>query len=703
MKYNIIICSLPYSVLDFPAAAPPVLKGICEAAGFKVYTRDLAVDLYKQLNQDKGNFFCIQDWLLSTELEIPRELSNWLDFCAEYLIEFPADYIGLSVFSEWNQAAAWLLADKIKRINPNKKIVMGGRGLTTKSYPTTINKFNILKKDMHVHFWKVVKQQKLADYLLLGDAEESLVKFLRNNGLDHNDKTWGETNQILNYPFPNFDDYNLNDYIGVDNERDVQLPIISSKGCVRDCDFCDVAAQMPVFKWKPAKDLYNEIIYLSNKYNHYDFTFVDSILNGNVRQLKETVNLLAKHNRNTDQPIEWGGNWICRPISQMLNKDFYKLLAESGCKSLTIGVEHGSDRVLTAMNKKTSSAAFWHELKYFNKYNIQVIVNLITGHWSETWEDFIIQCEFIVRLQRYVANGTVSSLCLGEGFTLLDNTPALRQDNLLTHSTHWQRLFYSTRNPDLGFRERAYRTLIICFLVERINGVKYRINLQKFLDWIISAFDDIKEFQQTIPYTGKKLPEQETFKNINSFMQKIIEKEYKQFSLKLKLKSENGRTGSPQIHIMFNGNTLFNNTLAEGIHELTFPLKYNYTNKNQLEILFTNKQDSDTIIDNDGNILKDKKVEIIEFIMDDIDIAHHYLFVESAVKYYEGDKLVSGHYMGFWQPNSRMVVTFKDSIPIEAIINRKFLLNYQKKTNEARPWSREVDKIVNLLDQLEAD
>ena len=701
MKYDMIICSLPYSVLDLPVAAPPVLKGICEAAGFKVYTRDLAVDLYKQLNRDDSKFFYAQEWLLSTELEITSELSKWLNFCAEYLIEFPADYIGISVFTEWNQPAAWLLADKIKKINSNKKIVMGGRGLTTKSYPTTISKFNIPKKNLHEHFWKVVKQQKLADYLLLGDAEESLVKFLRNNDLDHNNETWGETNQILKYPFPNFDDHNLNDYIGVGNDRDVQLPIISSKGCVRSCDFCDVAAQMPVFKWKPAEDLYNEIIYLSNRYDHYDFTFVDSILNGNLRQLKETVILLAKHNRNTDRPIEWGGNWICRPISQLLDEDFYKLLAESGCKSLTIGVEHGSDHVLMAMNKKTSSAAFWYELKYFEKYNIQVIVNLLTGHWSETWEDFVIQCEFIVRLQRYIANGTVSSFTLGEGFSLLDNTPAVRRKDLITHSTHWQRLFYSTLNPDLGFRERVYRVFIIGFLVERLNGVKSNQRYQ-FLDWMISAFDDIKEFHQTIPYTGKKLLEKKTFKNINSFMQKMIEKEYKQFYLKLKLKSENGRTGSPQIHIIFNGNTLFNNTLEEGIHELTFPLEYNYTNKNQLEILFTNKQNNDTIIDKDGNILKDKKVEILEFIMDDIDIAQRYLFVKSAVKYYEGDKLVPGYHMGFWLPNSKMVVTFTDSIPIETVIGREFLLDHQKKVNENRPWPLEAKKIIDLLDQLES-
>jgi hypothetical protein len=307
-----------------------------------------------------------------------------------------------------------------------------------------------------------------------------------------------------------------------------------------------------------------------------------------------------------------------------------------------------------------------------------------------------------VRIQRYVANGTVSSFSLGEGFSLLDNTPAVRRKDLITHSTHWQRLFYSTLNPDLGFRERVYRVLIIGFLVERLNGVKSKSNLQKFLDWMISAFDDIKEFHQTIPYTGKKLLEKKTFKNINSFMQKMIEKEYKQFYLKLKLKSENGRTGSPQIHIIFNGNTLFNNTLEEGIHELTFPLEYNYTNKNQLEILFTNKQSNDTIIDKDGNILKDKKVEILEFIMDDIDIAQRYLFVKSAVKYYEGDKLVPGYHMGFWLPNSKMVVTFTDSIPIETVIGREFLLDHQKKVNENRPWPLEVKKIIDLLDQLES-
>ena len=62
------------------------------------------------------------------------------------------------------------------------------------------------------------------------------------------------------------------------------------------------------------------------------------------------------------------------------------------------------------MDKKTSAEALWYELEQFSKNGIQCSLNFIGGHWSETWDDFLIQCKTMVGLQKYVASKTVVTL-----------------------------------------------------------------------------------------------------------------------------------------------------------------------------------------------------------------------------------------------------------------------------------------------------
>ena len=645
MNYDAIICSLPYNALDVPPCAPALLKGIAEEAGFSVYTKDLSVDLYEYLNNDTDEFFRLQDWFINTERIVPEKLGKWLDSVSEMLAQFPADSIALSVFSGWTQSCTLELIDRIKKINPTKKIVCGGRGLTTKPFATVASKYNI--KEKHEQFHTVVP----ADDFILGDGEESFVRFLRTGNTSNR-----EAGKTLDYPFPNFDNYDFTKYIGYNDNHDTQIPIVSSKGCVRACDFCDVAAQMPQFKWKSGRILATEMAYLADKYKLRDFALVDSILNGNMRQLEEAITVLAEYNK-THEPITWNGNWICRPKDY--GEEFYKKLSESGCKSLTIGVEHGSDHVLMQMNKKTDSAAFWREIKYLDKYGIKVLINLIVGHWSETWEDFVILCETLTRIQRYVASGTVQGVFIGQGFSLLDDTPAARKEHIKTYGDNWTMLFYSTENPDLGFKERMYRLAILSILHERLNLPVTDCRIGMIIKGVRGIYEEVKEFQKQMPYTGNFLPEQQIFESVDKFTSMLVSSEYKTFKFKIEFNAQQG----PHIIIQHGDNTLFSDILVDGNNSFEFDCNYN---EQDIEVSLINKHPRDTLVDTNGNIISDKKAEITILTIDNLDIVHNYRFVEDNVKWYIKDELTPGYNMGFWQ-NSRMIIPMKDPIQITSV------------------------------------
>jgi hypothetical protein len=279
------------------------------------------------------------------------------------------------------------------------------------------------------------------------------------------------------------------------------------------------------------------------------------------------------------------------------------------------------------MNKKTDSAAFWREIEYLDKYGITVLINLIVGHWSETWTDFVILCETLTRIQRYVASGTVQGVFLGQGFSLLDDTPAAAKEHIKTYGDNWTMLFYSTENPNLGFRERMYRLAILSMLHERLNLPVTDCRIGMIVKWVKDIYSEVKEFQKKIPYTGEFLPECQTFNDIDKFINTLIRSEYKTFKLKIEFKAQR----DPHIIIQHGNNTLFSDILSDGNNSFEFDLEYN---GNNIEISLINKHPKDTLVDVNGNIISDKKAEITVLAIDGLDLVHNYWFVEEKVKWY---------------------------------------------------------------------
>ena len=82
--------------------------------------------------------------------------------------------------------------------------------------------------------------RRIIDAYIKGDGEESLVELLKGN-LDYAGINGEQPTQIKNLDtlaFPDYSDYELSFYT---NKKGLQaLPITGSRGCVRNCTFCDV-------------------------------------------------------------------------------------------------------------------------------------------------------------------------------------------------------------------------------------------------------------------------------------------------------------------------------------------------------------------------------------------------------------------------------------------------------------------------------
>lgn len=493
---DIVFCSLPYSDLDHVYNAPAILKGVVVDKGFTAKTVDFGCSLLNQCDRDINWFVKTQSYFISP-LETTPDIEKFYNNCVEYFLQNPSKYIAISVLSIFTHRATFELCKKIKEQNIQAKIVIGGRGCKHSVFSSIESTLSLSSKDKLTCFGEVMKSKKLVDEYIIGDGEDAILEVLEKAsltqvGVDHN-----YISDSFKYPIPNYDDYNFDDYLFPDGK--IMLPVTGSKGCVRDCDFCDVKSQFGKYRYRTGKDIANELISISNKFGVKKFQFTDSLVNGGLKPFIEFLTIIKEYNlSNPDKKIKWNGQYICRPASQ-IPAGIYELMADAGAEGLSIGAESGSNNVLESIGKKTTVEALFEELEQFRKYNITCYILTFVGHWDETWDDFIDHCKMIINLVPYVRSGTVSGISVGTVAMMLTGTPAFENRvnrEIILSEFDKTSIWYNKNNQDNTFKERIYRRLIVYELCKRLKipaGGDYEVftQLKNIID---SKFENINEF-----------------------------------------------------------------------------------------------------------------------------------------------------------------------------------------------------------------
>jgi len=668
---NITLASVPSALIDNPPLGIAVLKGAIESEGFTCTTLDLGMDLYVRCNKDRTLFDLVQQYFYSpitiVDHNVTTMVEESINCWAVDLVNRNSQWIGFSVFSYYAHYATFLLCSRIKKLNPLQKIVIGGPGTGIKMIKDLCQKIKINEIEKLSTYGNILKKRQLIDEYILGDGEQALIDLLRGHTIT--DQFYMESYRNHNHPYASFDDFDLALYQGQLNKGYPQLPIFSSKGCVRNCDFCDVNVVQNRFRFRNGKNIVNEMIYLADRYNLRDFIFLDSLANGSLKSLREWVTELAEFNKNNpDKRITWSASgWICRPIGQF-PESFYPILAQSGLQSVSIGMETGSNSVLKAMNKKTNVEALYYEVEQFRKNNIKFIGLLIVGHWAEQWDDFLDTAVMIYRLSRYARTGNLVALQLGPTFSIIDDTPAdvnFDTNRLIKHDK--KSIWWTELNPSLTAKERYFRLILLGKLIDRLR-VPLMEQVVPFAKVTVeSNFDDIKEFYQNVTSKFDHLPPQyskQYLDNFEDFLELVIDRAGVQDSINLSFDLESSVTNNnpPVIEILLNNQIVYSHSLDEGLHNIVLD-QLPVQEENTLTMQFSNKQPSDTIVDSDSNIVKDKFVKIKKFVIDGFDLVQDTEFFYNKLSYHENGTTVPVR-PGFWFNNSTISLTFTNPVEL---------------------------------------
>ena len=189
------------------------------------------------------------------------------------------------------------------------------------------------------------------------------------------------------YPFPIIEGINIKDYPGtyINQSHSIyRVGAIFSRGCVGKCAFCS-----SVNFWK-RKVRFHSLEWIEQYISYLahlgcrDIEILDD--NFIIHRSFEALCRLFK---------SFGFAWTCMGISRYINEEKAKLMALSGCKSVALGIESASNKLLKRIEKISTAQDHERAAQILHHHGIIVKGLLIVGLPGEDQEDIDLTINFI--------------------------------------------------------------------------------------------------------------------------------------------------------------------------------------------------------------------------------------------------------------------------------------------------------------------
>jgi len=194
-------------------------------------------------------------------------------------------------------------------------------------------------------------------------------------------------------PFPAFDMLpELSKFYTLPGDNIKRLPatsLVTSRGCPKDCIFCDRSTFGRRFRSHSNEYLIRLMKHLIKEYGIRDIGFYDDNLMANPPKLREFCKLLIKEKLDL--------TWSCEGSVDFATEESLWLMKAAGCWQIAWGLESGSQKMLDMYRKRITVEQMEKVLKMADKAGIDNRGFFIVGGFSETKETIEETLNFIRR------------------------------------------------------------------------------------------------------------------------------------------------------------------------------------------------------------------------------------------------------------------------------------------------------------------
>jgi radical SAM superfamily enzyme YgiQ (UPF0313 family) len=282
------------------------------------------------------------------------------------------DILGMSFYTP-TALDAYDFINEVKRVNPKLTIMAGGPHVTALP-DEALNKAKI-------------------DIVIIGEGEETCLKIV-NNYLQFDAKEFREHlkdidriafksgKEIIKTPITPYQEaidnlpqldwkfLPLANYSGWYLKKNTkEAPIMFSRGCPFNCTFCSNAVWKvckPLLRVRSPKHVADEIEDLVNRYGINEIYDCSDEFNNNIENAIAICEELIK--RGLHKKIAWKTQLRAFPLPEKL----VKVMAESGCWYVNLGIESGNPETLVGIRKFITLDQVESALKLLKKYNLKV-------------------------------------------------------------------------------------------------------------------------------------------------------------------------------------------------------------------------------------------------------------------------------------------------------------------------------------------
>ena len=275
------------------------------------------------------------------------------------------------------QGWAVQLAERIRAINPDIRILMGGAHAT--------------------FFPEILDREPALDAICVGEGEAVIVDLLR---ADDTPEAWsaipnlhvrsGDT-IIRNDVRPLIEDLDALPFMDRDayyrypmlRDNPVKL-LITSRGCPNACTFCFNHSSMKLYQGKgryvrkrSIASVMDELEWLVSKYPVKTIRFEDDLFGTHRQWLLEFC---------TEYPRKFRLPFICFMRADSIDRDVVKALVDAGCYNVVIGMETGDEYLRnTVLKKKITDEQLFEAAHLFHEFGLRFCTTNIFGLPGETF------------------------------------------------------------------------------------------------------------------------------------------------------------------------------------------------------------------------------------------------------------------------------------------------------------------------------